>query len=136
HCTWIVLTSVYTRPMLTLYRRHTSDCMFSGKNRHAKGGQACASRCPIWVQGSLRGEYIRRSLDLRSWQAASDLVRGWEASGTVGVVKPDVPTVKEALDKFFQDAAARGLTEATIKKQKNILENRLLPWAEKHGCRL
>jgi hypothetical protein len=116
--------------MLTLYRRHTPDCTFFGKKRHAKGANACASRCPIWVQGTLRGERIRRSLDLNSWQAASDLVRGWEAAGAIGVVKPEVPTMKEAVTKFFADAEARHLTKSTIQKQKNILENRLLPWAE------
>lgn len=33
------------------------------------------------MQGSLVREYLRRGLDLTSWQAALDLVRGWEASG-------------------------------------------------------
>jgi hypothetical protein len=42
---------------------------------------------PIWVQGSLYGEYIRRALGLRSWSAAAtDLVRDWEATGEIGVV--------------------------------------------------
>jgi hypothetical protein len=52
------------------------------------------------VQATLGGKIIRRSLDLRSWEAASDLVRGWEASGVIGVVKPGVPTVAEAIAKF------------------------------------
>lgn len=55
------------------------------------------------------GEYVRRSLDLRSWEAASELVRGWEASSEVGVVKPEVPTVAEAVTKFIEDANARHL---------------------------
>lgn len=122
--------------MLTIYRRHTPDCIFFGKSRNAKGAKGCKSACPIWVQGTLRGEPIRRSLDLRSWEAASDLVRAWEASGTIGVVKPDIPTVKEAVRKFFEDAAARKLSSSTISKQKNVLEKRLLPWCEAHGCRL
>lgn len=42
----------------------------------------------------------------------------------------------EALAKFFEDARARGLSSSTIGKQKNILEKRLLPWAEKHGGQL
>ncbi len=44
---------------------------------------------------------MRRSLDLRSWEAATDLVRAWEASGEIGVVKPEVPTIKEAVKKFL-----------------------------------
>jgi hypothetical protein len=122
--------------MLTLYRRHISEWTYFGKHRHAKGGRACARRCPIWVQGTLSGETIRQSLDLRSWEAASDLVRGWEAAGAIGVAKPEVPTLKEAVQKFFEDAAARALAASTISKQKNIVEHRLLAWAEGHGCRL
>ena len=100
--------------MLQLYRRHNPDCPFSGKRRDARGAKGCKSACPIWVQGSLRGEYIRKALNLRSWEAASDLVRGWEASGIIGVVKPDVPTVAEAVTKFFADATARQLSKSTI----------------------
>ena len=59
--------------MLNLYRRHQSPCRFTTRRyRNCK--------CPIWVQGSLRGEYIRRSLDLRSWEAATDLARNWEGA--------------------------------------------------------
>jgi site-specific recombinase XerD len=63
-------------------------------------------------------------------------VRGWEASGTIGVVKPDVPTMREAAGKFFADAEARHLSLSTISKQKNVLEKRLLPWCEHQGIRL
>ena len=122
--------------MLTLYRRHTPDCAFFDKSRNSKGGKGCRAACPIWVQGSLRGEYIRRALNLRSWEAASELVRAWDASGTIGVVKPEVPTVSEAVQKFFADAEARKLSASTISKQKNILEKRLLPWCHTHGVRL
>ena len=73
--------------MLTIYRRHQPPCPHRSRRfRNCK--------CPIWVQGSLRREYIRQSLDLRSWEAASDLV---------GVVKPDVPTVTDAVAKFLHD---------------------------------
>jgi hypothetical protein len=75
--------------VLNLYRRHQQPCRFTTRrNRNCN--------CPIWVQGSLRGEYIRRALDLRSWSAATDLARNWEASGEIGVVKkPDIPTIAE-----------------------------------------
>jgi hypothetical protein len=33
------------------------------------------------VQGTLGGETIRKALDLTAWEAASDLVRGWESAG-------------------------------------------------------
>jgi integrase len=89
------------------------------------------------VQGSLQGEYVRQSLDLRSWEAASDLVRGWEASGQIGVVKPEIPTVKEAVAKFLDDLEhGQQRSKATLSKHKNLLEKRLLPWCAKEGYRL
>jgi integrase/recombinase XerD len=117
--------------MLTVYRRHSSDCQHFGKPRNARGSRGCA--CPIWVQGSLRGEYLRKSLNLTSWEAASDLVRGWEASGEIGVVKPQVPSVAEAISRFFEDAAARGLKLATISKYRVLLEKQMLPWCRAQG---
>ena len=114
--------------MLAIYRRHQSPCKHTSRRF-----RAC--KCPIWVQGSLRGEYVRRSLDLRSWEAASDLVRGWEASGEVGVVKPEVPTVSEAVTKFMDDAKARHLATETIRKYKNLLERRFGTWSESKGYR-
>ena len=116
--------------MLTIYRRHQPPCPHRSRRfRHCK--------CPLWVQGSLRREYIRQSLDLRSWEAASDLVRGWEASGEVGVVKPDVPTVQDAVAKFLHDLEhGQRRKAATIQKYTNVLENRLLPWCASNGYRL
>ena len=116
--------------MLAIYRRHQPPCRYTSRRfRNCK--------CPIWVQGSLRGEYLRRSLDLRSWEAASDLVRGWEASGEVGVVKPEIPTVKEAVDKFLHDLEhGQKRKTATLQKHKNLLEKRLLPWCESRTYRL
>lgn len=115
--------------VLALYRRHQAPC-----NHRSRRFRNC--KCPIWVQGSLRGEYVRRSLDLRSWEAANDLVRGWEASGEVGVIKPEVPTVAEAVTKFIDDATARHLAGETIRKYKSLLERRFIGWCESRGYRL
>jgi integrase/recombinase XerD len=113
--------------VLNLYRRHQPPCKFSTRRY-----RNCT--CPIWVQGSLRGEYIRRAMDLRSWSAATDLVRDWEASGEIGVVKkPDIPTICEAVDRFLQDAKAQQLSGETIRKYENLLNRRLLPWCESKG---
>jgi integrase len=76
-------------------------------------------------------------LDLRSWEAASELVRGWEASGQVGVVKPDVPTVAEAVEKFLHDLVhGQQRKAATLQKHRNLFNKRLLPWCEAKGYRL
>lgn len=115
--------------MLNLYRRHQPPCRFVSRRY-----RNCS--CPIWVQGSLRGEYIRRSLDLRSWSAATDLVRDWEAAGQIGVVKkPDIPDLADAVDRFFVDLGAQQLSVETIRKYKNLLRGRLLPWCAEHGIR-
>jgi hypothetical protein len=58
---------------------------------------------PSGVEGSLRGEYIRKALNLTSWEAAADLVRGWESSGQIGVVRAEIPTIKEAVEKYIAD---------------------------------
>ncbi len=85
---------------LTLYRRHGRHCPYYGKPRNARNNRACKKRCPIWVQGSLGREYIRRSLDLTCWEAAVNLVRSWEAAGHSGgatpvLTMPDVPVSPE-----------------------------------------
>lgn len=112
--------------MLTIYRRHQPPCRHTTRRfRNCK--------CPIWVQGSLRGEYVRRSLDLRSWEAASDLITAWNASGQIGVVKPEAPTIKEAVEKFLADCQARHLKEPSLKKYRVLLQKKLVPFCEKHG---
>jgi integrase len=88
------------------------------------------------VQGSLRGEYIRRALNLRSWSAATDLVRDWEATGEIGVVKkPDIPTIAEAVEKFLADLRAQHLSGETIRKYNNLLNRRFLAWCDSKGFR-
>jgi integrase/recombinase XerD len=115
--------------VLNLYRRHQPPCQFASRRY-----RNC--NCPIWVQGSLRGEYMRKALDLRSWSAATDLVRDWEAAGEIGVVKkPDVPTIAEAVDLFLQDVRAQKLSTETIRKYENLLSRRFVKWCEFKGYR-
>jgi integrase len=40
-----------------------------------KGRKHRSCQCPLWVEGTLRGEKIRRSLDMLSWEAGQDLLR-------------------------------------------------------------
>lgn len=117
--------------MLAVYRRHLSECPHRPKGRRWK---RCG--CPIWVQGTLGGEAIRRSLDLTAWEAAADLVRGWETSGQIGVVKAEVPTIREAVAKYLADAEARKLAPESIKKLRHTLEKRLLAYSAEEGVRL
>jgi hypothetical protein len=70
--------------MYPLYRRHLKACPY--RSRRFRRCQ-----CPIHVQGSLRGEKIRKALDLTSWEAASDLIAQWNGAGEIGVMRPDIP---------------------------------------------
>ena len=113
--------------MLQLYRRHVRSCPQSSR-------RARRCRCPLWVQGTLGGERIRRALDLSSWEAGTDLVRGWEASGKIGQVRPEVPTIGEAIARFIEDAEARKLAWETMRKLRRTL-GQFRDWCEGKGIR-
>jgi hypothetical protein len=66
---------------LTLWRWHARSC----PHRH-KGRRWTRCQCGIWVQGSLGGEWVKRSLNTRDWRAAATIVHGWETSGQIGVI--------------------------------------------------
>src|SRR5229473_7075260 len=96
--------------MLHLYRRHLEGC---GKRQRKA---SCA--CPVWVQGSLHGTKMRKSLGIRSWEAAQALVRDWEARRFGSI------TVTQAWDRFLADCVARGLRKETIGKYQ-LLEREM-----------
>jgi integrase/recombinase XerD len=112
--------------MLTIYRRHRKNC----KQRiDGRGYRRCL--CPIWVDGSLNGVEMRKSLRLRDWQRAQDLVRKWEAAGE-RLEKPKPLTVKEVCEKFVADAEARNLREPTLYKYR-LLFRQLQDFAATYG---
>lgn len=89
--------------MLNLYRRHLDRC--ANRSRRSK---SCS--CPIWVQGTLNGKSLRKSLGIRSWEAGQGIVRGWEAKQTASVGLVD------ALQRFLADCSARNLGVETVGK--------------------
>jgi integrase/recombinase XerD len=95
--------------MLNLYRRHRANCKSSV--RRAK----CS--CPIWVQGVLRGESVRKSLDLTNWEAANRLIRDWEVDGTAEIV-----TARVASERFLSDRKAMKLSDAMLGKYKHVTD--------------
>jgi len=92
--------------MLTAYRRHLSKC----KHRSRKY-KSCF--CPIWVQGTLDGRSVRKSLDLTSWEAAQRKIRDLEIHGESRTV-----TVDEACTRWITDCEVRGLKEETLRKYR------------------
>jgi integrase len=109
--------------MLTLFRRHKKDCGFTSRKK-----RNC--RCPIHVEGTLRGIPIRKSLDLSSWDAAQSLIREWEAEGQPSFAL----AVSDACEKFLSDAEARRLRPATLTKLRQLTKN-LLCFCDKEGYR-
>lgn len=113
--------------MLTIFRRHLAACPFK-----AKGWKHRTCRCPISVQGTLRGEKIRRALDITSWEAAQRTVREWES---LGGLTGEAVTVETASAKYLKDCEARNLKEATLVLRRRFLERQLIPWCEDKGFR-
>src|ERR1700730_2045144 len=113
---------------LALYRRHLGSCPHV-----AKGNRWTRCHCPFWVQGSIGGESIRRSLNTTNWTAASSVVHQWQAAGQIGVLKPEIPTVAEAVAKFLDEAAVRNLAATPIQKRRELLVGKLLPFCERRG---
>ena len=109
--------------VLTLFRRHLTNCRHRPKGRKHRSCQ-----CPLWVEGTLRAEKVRRSLDMRSWEAGQDLLREWESRGP----NTALISVEDAVSRFLEDVAARNLAEATVAKQK-VLLSRLTAFAEDVG---
>jgi hypothetical protein len=115
---------------LRLIRRHLKTCPHTS-TRYRR------CRCPIHVYGTLGGEKVRKALDQTSWEAATELINAWTESGEIGVVKPQVPTISEAVAKFLHDLEhGQKRKAATLQKHTNLLEKRLLPWCAFKGYRL
>jgi integrase/recombinase XerD len=71
--------------MLTLYRRHLKRCS-KADDRYWK---RCS--CPMWVEGTANGTYIRRSLKTASWERAQKFALEIESANDSKVS----PAVKE-----------------------------------------
>ncbi len=115
---------------LALYRRHLNSC-----SHLAKGNAWTRCQCPIWVQGSIGGEAVRRSLNTTNCTAASTTVHQWQSSGRVGVLKPELPDVDAAIDQFLKKAKTRNLAATTIKKRRELLKGKLLAYCKRKGYR-
>src|SRR6266852_1389231 len=60
--------------MLTVYRRH-NPALCKSTDRYYK---RCT--CPAWVEGTVGGKYVRRSLKTHSWERAVAKVRKMDAT--------------------------------------------------------
>ena len=93
--------------MLTIFCRNLTASEYSKKGRRSR---ACSC---------LDGTMIRRSLGIRSWEAAQKIVREWED----GNGKLELPDVGEAMDRFSADLSSRGLSRGTSEKRSSYGTN-------------
>ena len=132
--------------MLTIYRRHLKRC-----EHRSEGRKYRRCKCPLWVDGFLRGTEIRKALQLRDWEKAQELVRLWESGGSEEMIQdptpqnsvnpiseaqnePSNPSINDVCDRFIADATARGLLEPTLYKYR-LLFRRLQQFAASVGLR-
>lgn len=112
--------------MFTIFRRHGTRC--AHKSRRYR---RCA--CPIWIEGSIGDEKVRRqSLNLTSWEAAEEYVRESNRAGKLGGTVFKQTTIAEAVDLYLQDVIAR-VRASTVRLHRVLLKDHFLPWCASGG---
>lgn len=114
--------------MLTAYRRHIKTCAHRSEGRKYR-----RCRCPLWADGFLGHDEIRKSLDTRRWEEAQELIRDWEAKGTQAA-EPEPVTIERAWQEFLADAKARNLREPSLYKYR-LLSRQMASFATDRGIR-
>ena len=93
----------------------------------------------MWVEGTVNGAYIRRSLQTASWERAQNLAQEIESADDpkASPAKKEEPvTIKQAVDQYLADARARNLAESTLSKLETIFKKQFLVWAKAEGYTL
>lgn len=116
--------------MLTTYRRHLKDCAHRGDGRTYR-----RCRCPVWVDGFIGNQDIRKSLGTRDWEKAQDTIREWEAAGELLECDGEPMTIEELKTAYLENAAGgRKLKKATIDRYR-IIFRQLEAFATAKGIR-
>jgi integrase/recombinase XerD len=114
--------------MLGIFRRHQKRC-----DHRKEGRKYRRCHCPVWVDGSLNGVEIHKSLRTRDWQKAQGIVREWEAEDRQTSLA-ERQTIQTAFTEFLADIEARQLHGSTVRKYK-LLERQLKAFAQDRGFR-
>ncbi len=103
--------------MLNIFRRHRRTC--KGWKR---GRRWWKCNCPISAEGSLEGQFIRRTLGTNNWDRAQEIIAGWTRSGPEGITDPHqrTMTVKRACVEYMAELRARGLAASTTRKYDSL----------------
>lgn len=91
--------------MLTLYRRHLSDCP-----HRAKGRAYTLCPCPIWTSGTLHGKEVRQTLSTTDIPEAARRMAALAGAPApvAGVAAPEADiTVARAVEMFLDDCKDR-----------------------------
>jgi integrase/recombinase XerD len=119
--------------MLTLYRRHLKRCSKTGERYWKR----CS--CPMWVEGTVSGSYLRRSLHTGSWERAQGLAQQIEAAQdptAQAEIRHEPVSVEKAVTLYLADAKARELSVATIYKLDIFFRKQFLTWCKAEGYQL
>jgi integrase/recombinase XerD len=93
----------------------------------------------MWVEGTVDGSYIRRSLQTASWERAQSLAQQIEVAEDpkAAPTKPEHPTtIEQAVTEYLADAKARELSESTLYKLDIIFRKQFLGWTKAEGYTL
>ncbi len=87
----------------------------------------------MWVEGTVGGAYVRRSLKTKSWERAQTECYRLEAVRDPAPEKPRPVgiTIPDAVRAYLQDAKDRGLRQSTLSKLDTIFRKQFLTWAAK-----
>jgi site-specific recombinase XerD len=119
--------------MLTIFRRHTSECL---KRHHGKdpGRKYRRCSCPIHAEGHLGGIMYRQALHSTSWTRAQDLVREKESRGAWddSEVNPQI-LMADAVNTFLQVIAPDngGKAKSTTRKIRALFLGANPEWTNK-----
>ncbi|MGH9740576.1 MAG: tyrosine-type recombinase/integrase [Candidatus Acidiferrales bacterium] len=119
--------------MLTMYRRHKETCPHRHEPRNSYNAKH-KCKCPIWIDGVLAGEEVRKSIGLRDWTSAARKLQKYEAEETISNERAPV-TLAHAWASIVSDLEARKLSHETIRKYKQ-LETRMTAFAADKGLLL
>lgn len=111
--------------MLTCYRRHKKAC---GHRDEGRDYRRCL--CPVWVDGTLGGRKIKKSLKTRNWNEAARIVQEWEAAEKI--TESPAVSLADAWQNLFADLETRALSPQTIRKYK-LLESQMTAFGQARG---
>jgi integrase len=73
------------------------------------------------VDGYLSGQRVNKTLNLRDWTRANEIIRDWEIAGGIQPAPRIGMPVTNACEAFMADAEAQRLSDASLKKYRGLL---------------